>query len=134
MLQVTTPTIDREITPEIVDAVLTDFELQAIESVWEYRIYMNPRFKLRGKWFPRNLAWRLRTFWEDFKAGKRPVMLLECPPQHGKSMAVIDFIAWAIPIKGRAEASSLLQRDKVWNWLTDDVFSRFSEKSFFVYI
>jgi hypothetical protein len=30
------------------------------------------------------------------------------------------------PIKGRAEANSLLQRDKVWNWLTDDVFSRFS--------
>ena len=58
----------------------------------------------------------------------------ECPPQHGKSLAVIDFIAWAIPMKGRAEASSLLQRDKVWNWLTDDVFSRFSEKSFFVYI
>ena len=148
-------------------------------------------------------------------------MLLECPPQHGKSMAIIDFIAWAIghdpelrvifssfsdrlgiranlrlqrtldsafyrrvfpdtrlssshivtiaerylrnhevlefvghdgyfrnttvlgaitgealdigviddPIKGRAEASSELQREKVWNWLTDDVFSRFSENA-----
>ena len=33
------------------------------------------------------------------------------------------------PIKGRAEASSPLQRDKVWSWLTDDVFSRFSEQA-----
>jgi hypothetical protein len=33
------------------------------------------------------------------------------------------------PIKGRAEANSELQRDKVWHWMTDDVFSRFSEKA-----
>ena len=33
------------------------------------------------------------------------------------------------PIKGRAEANSELQREKVWHWLTDDVFSRFSEKA-----
>ena len=31
------------------------------------------------------------------------------------------------PLKGRAEANSELQREKVWNWLTDDVMSRFSE-------
>ena len=31
------------------------------------------------------------------------------------------------PIKGRAEANSIVTRDKVWMWLTDDVFSRFSE-------
>jgi predicted phage terminase large subunit-like protein len=33
------------------------------------------------------------------------------------------------PLKGRAEANSELQREKVWNWLTDDVFSRFSENA-----
>jgi hypothetical protein len=37
---------------------------------------MNPRFVLREKWFQRSLARMLRTFWDDFKAGKRPVMLL----------------------------------------------------------
>lgn len=31
------------------------------------------------------------------------------------------------PIKGRAEASSKVTRDKTWNWLTDDFFSRFSD-------
>jgi hypothetical protein len=51
---------------------------------------MNPPFVLREKWFPRSLARKLRTFWDDFKAGKPPVMLLlpETPPQHGKSLTV----------------------------------------------
>jgi predicted phage terminase large subunit-like protein len=33
------------------------------------------------------------------------------------------------PIKSRAEASSENARDKAWNWLTDDVFSRFSDRA-----
>jgi hypothetical protein len=32
----------------------------------------------------------------DFKDGKRPVLLIQTPPQHGKSLTVIDFIAWAV--------------------------------------
>jgi hypothetical protein len=63
------------------------YEQQAIaaaqEHFWFYRQYMNPRLILRGKWFPRSVARKLRQFWEDFRAGKRPVMLLETPPQHG---------------------------------------------------
>lgn len=31
------------------------------------------------------------------------------------------------PIKGRKEANSKLNRETVWNWLTDDVMTRFSE-------
>jgi hypothetical protein len=51
---------------------------------------MNPRFVLREKWFQRSLARMLRTVWDDFKAGKRPVMLLllETPQQYGKSLTV----------------------------------------------
>ena len=70
--------------------------VQARESFVEYRITMNPRLILRGKWFPLSLARKLRKFWDDFRAGKRPVMLLLTPPQHGKSLSVIDFIAWAV--------------------------------------
>jgi hypothetical protein len=55
-----------------------------------------PALILREKWFPRSLAIKLRKFWDDFKAGKRPVMLLETPPQHGKSLSVIDFVAWCV--------------------------------------
>ena len=40
----------------------------------------------------------------------------------GLDLGVIDD-----PIKGRAEAQSEVTREKTWNWLTDDVLSRFSE-------
>lgn len=191
------------------------------EHFWQFRLTINPKLLLRDQWFPKTLAWKLRKFWEDLKAGKRPILLVQTPPQHGKSISVIDFIAWAVgldpelrviyssfsdrlgiranlrlqrimstkqyqaifpgiylsdkhvvtssdrylrnhevlefvdhegnfrnttvlgsitgetldlgvvddPIKGRAEANSELQREKVWHWLTDDVFSRFSEKA-----
>jgi hypothetical protein len=33
------------------------------------------------------------------------------------------------PIKGRAEASSKVARDKIWNWFTDDFFTRFSDSA-----
>ena len=41
---------------------------------------------------------------------------------HGLDLGVVDD-----PIKGRAEASSKTIRDKTWNWLVDDFFSRFSD-------
>jgi predicted phage terminase large subunit-like protein len=204
---------------EAKQALAIDDILWARKSFWEYRIAMNPRLILRKKWFPRSIARELRDFHDDFKAGKRPILLLQTPPQHGKSLSVIDFIAWCVghdpelrviyasfsdrlgiranlrlqrsldsktykqifpetylttkhivtiaerhlrnhevlefvghegyfrnttvggaitgealdlaviddPIKGRAEASSEVTRDKTWNWITDDVFSRFSE-------
>ena len=203
-------------SPLAQEEFLTRDLLAARENFWEYRIAMNPRFILRDMWFPRNLARKLRKFYEDFKAGKRPVLLIETPPQHGKSLTVIDFIAWACghdphlrviyasfssrlsvranlrmqralddpkyqilfpettiapkmsgialrnhdilefigtdgyfrnttvegsvtgegldicviddPIKGRLEANSQLNRDKVWAWFIDDVFSRFSDQ------
>jgi hypothetical protein len=206
-------------SPSVVEeARETELEM-ARRYFWQYRILMNPSFRLKGLWFPRSLAGKLRWFWDEFRAGRRPILLLQTPPQHGKSLAVIDFITWAIghdpelrviyssfsdrlgiranlrlqrtldsptyqrifpetrlsgthvvtiaerflrnhevlefvghdgyfrnttvlgsitgealdlgviddPIKGRAEASSEVTRDKVWLWLTDDVFSRFSE-------
>ena len=68
----------------------------AVNNFWHFRCMMNPRLKLRSMWFPRSIAIKLKRFWIDFKAGKKPVMLLMTPPQHGKSLSVIDFIAWAV--------------------------------------
>jgi predicted phage terminase large subunit-like protein len=36
----------------------------------------------------------LQKFHEAFVAGKRPKLAILCPPQHGKSWAAEDFIAW----------------------------------------
>jgi hypothetical protein len=89
--------VREDITSAIASEELSKTELvHARDIFWQYRIAMNPRFTLQGKWFPRVLACRLRKFWDDFKAGTRPVLLLQTPPQHGKSLSVIDFIAWAV--------------------------------------
>jgi hypothetical protein len=70
--------------------------LTAQENFWHYRIVMNKQLLLKDMWFPRSLAIKLRAFWDDFRAGRRPIMLLMTPPQHGKSLSVIDFISWAV--------------------------------------
>ena len=77
-------------------AVAQGVYAHAREHFWQFRLTMNPKLVLRDQWFPKTLAWRLRAFWEDLKAGKRPILLVQTPPQHGKSISVIDFIAWAI--------------------------------------
>jgi predicted phage terminase large subunit-like protein len=45
-------------------------------------------------WWIEVVAWELQRFYEDFVAGKRPRLALMAPPQHGKSWAATDFIAW----------------------------------------
>jgi predicted phage terminase large subunit-like protein len=36
----------------------------------------------------------LQEFYQDFAAGRRPRLAIEAPPQHGKSWAATDFMAW----------------------------------------
>src|SRR6266542_501398 len=97
MLQTTERIIHEDLTSSVADEEYGGVEFAAaVENFWHYRIVMNPRLTLKGKWFPRMLATKLRTFYDDFKAGKKPVMLLCTPPQHGKSLSVIDFIAWCV--------------------------------------
>jgi predicted phage terminase large subunit-like protein len=195
------------------------FAAQARDNFWAYRIFMDP--KLKQGWWPREVSHKLQLFYKRLKAGKRPMLVLEAPPQHGKSRGLIDFCGWVAgkdpdlrqiyasfskdlgviantgmqkqfdspnysmvfpdtfigrsnvvtgmsrakrnsnfmefvgkkgsfrnttvngqitgkgldfgliddPIKGRAEASSKVQRDKSWNWFMDDFFTRFSEEA-----
>jgi predicted phage terminase large subunit-like protein len=193
--------------------------IESRESFWAFRQFINP--KMIVGWWQCEIALELHRFWDDFVAGRRPKLLLQSPPQHGKSSMVVDFLAWAIgqaylldrkdlkiifasfsdrlgiranlrlrrifsdpkhgkifgpvldprahqnsdmigfafgaqsneqgyfrnttiagqvtgegldigviddPIKGRAEASSLLTRDKTWSWMTDDFMTRFSDR------
>lgn len=204
-------------TSDDVDLIEELARAEARESYYAYRQHMDDRL-LKG-WWQRVIATHLQQFYEDMKAGKRPVLGLSAPPQHGKSRQVTDFISWVSgknpdlktifasfsddlgvrtnmdlqraflsdryqkvfpetqissenvvsqagrflrnssmiefvgkrgsfrnttvngqingqelglgviddPLKGRAEASSKGTRDKVWGWLTDDFFSRFTK-------
>jgi predicted phage terminase large subunit-like protein len=65
---------------------------QARASFWSYRQYINP--KLKKGWFHRVVSHELQIFWEDMKAGKRPKLVIQAPPQHGKSMIAVEWISW----------------------------------------
>lgn len=194
------------------------YALEAKDDFWVYRQYINPKLKI--SWFQKEIAYALMQFYHDYKSGKRPKLIIEAPPQHGKSVQVIEFISWLAghdpdaktiytsfserlgiranlrlqrifdsekykqvfpetkinkqntvtisgqylrnreileyvdndgyfrnttvngsitgesldiaiiddAVKGRAEANSQTIRDKTWEWLTDDFFTRFSEQ------
>lgn len=184
-------------------------------SFWAYRRYMHPNL-LTG-WFQYTVCQHLQQWYEDYIKGKRPVLILNTPPQHGKSDMIVDFVTWLMgidnrrkviyasfsdrlsiranlkiqrtlsnpkykkifpntilpkmgsktesrtrdllelmgadgsfrnttvkgsitgesldigiiddPIKGRAQANSVTERDTIWEWFTDDFFSRFADSA-----
>jgi predicted phage terminase large subunit-like protein len=65
-------------------------------NFWAFRNIVRPTM-LRA-WWQEDVAARLMQFYLDFKAGKRPKIILEAPPQHGKSEQVRDFVAWLFGI------------------------------------
>jgi hypothetical protein len=65
---------------------------EAKENFWVYRQFINSNLKL--SWFQKEIAYALMQFYQDYKAGKRPKLIIEAPPQHGKSVQVIEFISW----------------------------------------
>lgn len=186
--------------------------IEARESFYAFRQHISGKPKkgiaLKKGWFVREYSNRLQKFYEDFIAGKRPQLIVEVPPQHGKSIGVIELIAWISgkhpelmhiftsfsdrlgvranlrlrrifqsekfkqvfpdfaldgtmntsliefagegsfrnttvlgsitgetlnlgyiddPMKGRKEANSEVSRNNVWDWFTDDFFTRFDE-------
>lgn len=208
-------------TEEDFDLMEEYYALEARVSLWAFRQYMNPNL-VKGH-FPYEISRQLQLFYDRLIAGLRPKLVIEAPPQHGKSNGLHDFIGWVAgkrpdlktifasysedlgvtanmylqrmyddrskygrvfpdtmisqsnvvsaaagsgrylrnssfleyvaqkgsfrnvtvdgqvsgkgldlgviddPIKGHAEARSKLVRDKTWNWLMSDFFSRFSD-------
>ena len=57
-----------------------------------YRKLISPKLKMG--WFHREICYALEDFYEQLISGQKPVLILQAPPQHGKSRAIIDFISW----------------------------------------
>jgi predicted phage terminase large subunit-like protein len=57
-----------------------------------FRRLMNP--KAKWGWWQIEIAQLLEQFEADLMAGRRPKLVIQAPPQHGKSVQVVDFIAW----------------------------------------
>lgn len=74
---------------ELIDQYLN---VKAREDFLTFRIRINPKVK-RG-WFFYDITAHLQQFYCDLRDGKRPKLIVQAPPQHGKSEAVTDFICW----------------------------------------
>ncbi len=80
------------ITPDQVEAALTYNQNVAFSSFWGYRQYMHPHMKTG--FFQKAIARELQTFYTEMKSGGRPILVIQAPPQHGKSDSVTDFTQW----------------------------------------
>jgi predicted phage terminase large subunit-like protein len=81
-----------QVSPDELNLLEELAQARARESFLEFRRYVRPQ--LIVGWWVREVAQKLQRFYKDFIAGKRPKLAIEAPPQHGKSWAVTDFIAW----------------------------------------
>lgn len=81
---------------------MTAQDINVIENWWTEKSRVNffafRQFIRAGNfkynWFIADMAHQLQQFYIDLKAGLRPTLLIQAPPQHGKSWAVADFISW----------------------------------------
>jgi predicted phage terminase large subunit-like protein len=76
------------------DLIERKMQFEAYDSFHAFRRYMNP--KMKKGWWQRHAADHLLAWLDDTLAGKRPVIVIQAPPQHGKSKLVIDFLSWMI--------------------------------------
>jgi predicted phage terminase large subunit-like protein len=65
---------------------------EAQQDFWAFRQYMDATMFLG--WWQRDCAAHLQQFADDLAAGRRPKLIIQAPPQHGKSQTIVDFIAW----------------------------------------
>jgi predicted phage terminase large subunit-like protein len=67
---------------------------EARHSFFAFRNFVRP--DMMWGWWVQELTLFLDQFFKDFFAGKRPKAVLMAPPQHGKSLAIEDLIAYAM--------------------------------------
>lgn len=76
------------------ELVLALAACEARASFWCFRQFMHPNFK--WNWWQYEVANQLQKFVEAYRRGQRPKLVLQCPPQHGKSEFAVDLIAWCL--------------------------------------
>ena len=65
---------------------------KAREDFLTFRHFVRP--KLLDAWWQRDVASAPDAVLARLKAGKRPALVIQAPPQHGKTEGLIDFMAW----------------------------------------
>jgi predicted phage terminase large subunit-like protein len=65
---------------------------KARADFYTYRRLVAPT-DIVGKFY-RDISRDLQDFYVDLEAGKAPELMINVPPQHGKSTAIVDFLTW----------------------------------------
>jgi hypothetical protein len=84
--------LERPLTPATLDEIQQGYTTRAEESFWFFRCLMDPTIK--HSWWQQVAAQALQDFYINMLNGKRPKIIIQAPPQHGKSRLVSDFIGW----------------------------------------
>jgi len=79
-------------TPEDLEKVYQYFATEARENFWIFRQFINPKLKLG--WWQKETSKALMEWYKDFEEGKAPWLIIEAPPQNGKSTQIVEFLAW----------------------------------------
>jgi predicted phage terminase large subunit-like protein len=75
-----------------IDLLIEVAAAKARDNFSAFRRFMHP--ELLWGWWIQEVADALQQFYEDLVAGRRPKLALMAPPQHGKSAAATDLMAW----------------------------------------
>ena len=84
--------------------IRTEQDINIYERAWQllsrvdffiFRRYIHGE-RLKHGWFVRLLSNELQEFFASYLRGEHPQMIVEVPPQHGKSQATVDFVAWIL--------------------------------------
>jgi predicted phage terminase large subunit-like protein len=79
-------------TEEDLDLLEDFYALEARESLWAFRQYVDPAL-IKG-WWVAEVSKQFQSFYERMELGLRPKLIIEAPPQHGKTRGLQDGVAW----------------------------------------
>lgn len=77
-----------------IDKVELAVQELARHSFMAFRFYMHPQLKRTE--FQTQIASELASWYDGYLAGDRPNLVINTPPQHGKSCTMMDWCAWCM--------------------------------------
>jgi hypothetical protein len=78
--------------PDTMHAAASGYTIHARNDFAYFRQMLRPG--MLTSWWTDEIARAMEKFHYDLTAGKRPMLAIGSPPQHGKSWAATDLIAW----------------------------------------
>jgi hypothetical protein len=86
------PAPQQPVATDAVESEIETWQDKGRRDFRTFRLLLNPG--MLTNWWTHEVSGHFQQFYKDLIDGKRPKLALMAPPQHGKSKAVSDFIAW----------------------------------------